>query len=514
MGKKYLVLFLSIIMTLFSVLPVTTAQSKSAPVTVASACWTEGEFKAYVHLKEGYKGKIAETGVMVNNNSGNARGEVRSLAKSGQPVRYMLLLDLSTSIPQYQQRIQAFVETLTQKETQKYQITVAGFGEKFEILEENLTKEEAVQKAVADITCDHRATDIGGGITEALKYLSGKYKSGKGLMNLVVLSDGVPYLSGNYENEEDGIKETSQKAAKAIANTPEISLHTVGFCEWDPTVMKAVSKGSGLNVSAYSVEEAKSAAQQIAEYTDSLYLTQIPFSWDFDTDRLDVQLMITESDSQDMNVIPIQSVANIDRIDDMDLSKTPEVTIIEEEPVSEGEESDEGNEDITGDDGTEEPVVEPEDTEKEETPQKENGGISKNLLIPVCVALALLLAVIVFVVLRVSRSRQKTEVCDGNAGIAMRLEILSGNCKNTEDTFILRDQIMIGSSSSCDLIFKENGVAPENSRIFIQDQIIYIENMNEKENNTCLGGMRIYAPNRLRSGDEISIGSVRFIFRF
>lgn len=302
-------------------------------------------------------------------------------------------------------------------------------------------------------------------------------------------------------------------AAEAIANTPEISLHTVSFSEWDATIMGAVSTGSGLDVSAYSVQGAKSAAQQIAEYTDSLFLTQIPFSWDFDSDRMDLQLLISDPASMDMSLAPINSVANIDRIEDMDLSKTPEITIIEEEPEAEGDESDEDSEEIEDEEETEEVVEEPED-KKEDSKEKEKTGISNKLLIPICAVAALLLAVIVFMIVRASRSRKKTGVNDGNAGITMRLEVISGNVKNSNANFILRDQIIIGSSSSCDLVFKETDIAPKNSRIFMQDQLIFIENINEKENNTCIGGMKIYAPNRLRSGDEISIGSVRFIFRF
>lgn len=509
MGRKVSALFLSVLLTLFSVLPVTAAETTNTSVSVASACWTEGKFTAYVHPQSGYDTSIAETGVMVNNNTGNSRGKLQTLAESGQPVRYMLLLDLSSSMPQYKKRVLAFTEALTQGETQEYQITVGGFGERFEILEENLSSAEAVQTFFNNITYEHRATDIGRGVVEALKYLSGKYKAGKGPMNLVVLSDGVPYLSGNYESEEAGIRETAQMAAEAIANTPEISLHTVSFSEWNSTIMGAVSTGSGLDVSAYSVQGAKSAAQQITEYTDSLFLTQIPFSWDFDSKRMDLQLMITDSDSMGMGLIPIHNVANIDRIEDMDLSKTPEITILEEEPEAEG------SEEIEDEEETEEVAGELEETdEKADGKQEEKTRINKKLLIPVCVAAALLLAVIVFIILRVSRSRKKAGVYDENAGITMRLQVISGSVKNTDETFILRDQIIIGSSSFCDLVFKDKDIAPKNSRIFMQDQLIFIENINEKENNTCIGGMKIYAPNRLRSGDEISIGSVRFIFRF
>ena len=65
----------------------------------------------------------------------------------------------------------------------------------------------------------------------------------------------------------------------------------------------------------------------------------------------------------------------------------------------------------------------------------------------------------------------------------------------------------------CDLVWSDRCVSKKNSRIYIKDQTIYIEDLNSKE-GTVLGGMRLYAPNPLRSGDVISIGAVSFILRF
>ena len=55
--------------------------------------------------------------------------------------------------------------------------------------------------------------------------------------------------------------------------------------------------------------------------------------------------------------------------------------------------------------------------------------------------------------------------------------------------------------------------APRHSRIFFREGYLYIEDLGTK-NGTVLGGMRLYAPNRLRSGDEITVGetTLRFLF--
>ena len=92
-------------------------------------------------------------------------------------------------------------------------------------------------------------------------------------------------------------------------------------------------------------------------------------------------------------------------------------------------------------------------------------------------------------------------------------EELSGNIRNMEKQICLQDQILIGRSRMCDLVWSDRCVSKKNSRIYIKDQTIYIEDLNSKE-GTALGGMRLYAPNPLRSGDVISIGAVSFILRF
>ena len=95
----------------------------------------------------------------------------------------------------------------------------------------------------------------------------------------------------------------------------------------------------------------------------------------------------------------------------------------------------------------------------------------------------------------------------------MKLEVLSGKTRTKADEFYLKDWLLIGSDPSCDLVFDEPEVAGRNSRIFFEEGYLYIEDLASPA-GTALGGMRLYAPNRLRSGDEISIGDVLFRFTF
>ena len=97
--------------------------------------------------------------------------------------------------------------------------------------------------------------------------------------------------------------------------------------------------------------------------------------------------------------------------------------------------------------------------------------------------------------------------------IPMHLEVLSGSASSPNRDFYLKDYILIGSADDCDLVFADEEVAAHNSRIFFSQGYLYIEDLGSPA-GTALGGMRLYAPNRLRSGDEISIGNVLFRFNF
>lgn len=93
------------------------------------------------------------------------------------------------------------------------------------------------------------------------------------------------------------------------------------------------------------------------------------------------------------------------------------------------------------------------------------------------------------------------------------MELLGGICATPQREFRMQSELLIGSDKRCDIVLPEAGIAPQNTRIFVQDQMLYIEDLNT-ESSTLLSGMKIHAPNRLRSGDEITVGNVHMRFRF
>ncbi len=97
--------------------------------------------------------------------------------------------------------------------------------------------------------------------------------------------------------------------------------------------------------------------------------------------------------------------------------------------------------------------------------------------------------------------------------IPMRIEILTGNYMGKGRDFHLVNELFVGRDPSCNIVFSDQDVSARNSRIYVQNNLVYIEDLHS-EYGTAISGMRIYAPNRLRSGDEVSIGEVCFRVRF
>lgn len=97
---------------------------------------------------------------------------------------------------------------------------------------------------------------------------------------------------------------------------------------------------------------------------------------------------------------------------------------------------------------------------------------------------------------------------NANTGF-LHMEVIAGNCRTKKKEFSLEHTLLIDSGRECDIIRKEKSISEQSARIFIHDGIPCIEDLNSPQ-GTLLNGMRIFAPNRLRSGDIVSIGKVRF----
>ncbi|MGN0489773.1 MAG: FHA domain-containing protein [Ruminococcus sp.] len=449
----------------------------------------------------------------VNNNSVGVDYLNNNVAKSTK-VSYMLLVDLSTSMSSQRSKVNAFAQSLMEAEKAKVKFSISSFGEKFQVNSQNLTTVDSLTEELNKLQFNQNATDICDGVNKALNFLTKNNREPGEFVNLVLITDGKPYLSNTIENQQEVIQSSAKKTKKHLSNTSDVVVHSISFGEWENTTFEAVSSGTGKHTIAYTIDEIKSFAEQTANYSDNLYPLSYAVNISSNIKYFDAQLSIVFKGGNRVEAVKEKSIRNLDYIQ----IKKPSETEPETEPVAKSKKK--KNAVIE----KEAPTVQ-QDTEttanasdnsnieiKDNEPFKVDSDFIKLGIIIGISAVAVLS--VVFAVIIVKKSKNKRKALSGASHrINMVLEDISGNCKNKTSDLVFCGELIIGRNSSCDIVVKDKAVAPRNSRIFIKDNTIYIENIGENT-STAVGGMKIYSPNKLRSGDEITVGKSLFRLRF
>jgi flagellar basal body-associated protein FliL len=97
--------------------------------------------------------------------------------------------------------------------------------------------------------------------------------------------------------------------------------------------------------------------------------------------------------------------------------------------------------------------------------------------------------------------------------LPIQLDIYNGESPTGSRTLYMAQDLIIGSGPNCDIIFSEPYVSGQNTRIFLQNGTVMIEDMNST-NGTYAAGLRVNKAAPLKSGDVISIGEAEFCLKF
>lgn len=138
------------------------------------------------------------------------------------------------------------------------------------------------------------------------------------------------------------------------------------------------------------------------------------------------------------------------------------------------------------------------------------------MIAAVCGAIVLILLIVIFVILlRKKRPADTDEPTHGSSswGMPVRLEILSGECYNAELNLRLRRNLTIGTDKGCDIVFEDSAMQPLHAVISVDSNTVTLDECSSA-GVTYIGGMKIFAPNRLRSGDIVTIGATSFCIFF
>lgn len=514
MRKKILTLCLALLMLSVSVVGAQGAEMPGDSCKVASAYFTGEDLYVFLEPQEG-KNLPSEMGLLLNQAQVDT-ATPESVWGSDTQVSYLFLMDLSTSMIEYQEQVMAFSEDLFRQEKQPIQVILAGFGDRFEVLEKDLTTDSAVRQAIRSVAYDHTATDLPGGVAQAAQYLATEMVPQGEVVNVVVFTDGIP-----WPEQSESRTEEAAALENTIVETPEMILHSVVFgSQGDPEILAALATGSGVDVAVPNSQNVAPGGEQVAAMVDGLSKLVFQPGIDMNSPRFEGQIFFNNDGASSFltlkNVrnypiaLPVDHPPTAQPAASYEPEPTPttQPTLHPENPVSEAPtESGQGPSSSV----EEEPHSAVESSAAAGFSQRPEAGDQSIPWIWIAAGCGVVAAVLVITGM-VLRSRAKGKTTEGHVGVAVKLEIIRGHQKGSQRIFYLDSPLIIGSGASCQLIWKDKDMPAQSARVFLQDQAVFIEGLTSAE--VYIGGIRIYTSNRLRSGDEVTIANTKFSFRF
>ena len=444
-------------------------------------------------------------------NGSDVKLEKVSDIQETEKVTHVILIDLSASMQDYAADVKSFLVALAQNSQLDTRFVLAGYRDS--VLMDSLvdTRSAFSQSEVLDQisnACNafsyfDENGQTGKSILEMIDYIQQAFPARPGsLVNLILLTNQAENLN-------------TELVQQALDTCPELVFSSVVFGRESVLPFRS----SGVQTFVNSDQAPYAAAEQLTQRLGSFYRVQFPitinsderssFSFRIGTNPAFEGAFLKEAGAHDVALFvtgengvhiggELASVREMEAVQNL-LMQEEISALLDEEPEDDAEAT-EANE------AEEEARSEQEITEQTETEEKTERH-SPIKWIAILVLLVLILLIVLLLALRGRRVKR-----DGPQ-IPMMLTVIHGDCKKDGKVIVLTDQVIIGRDRGCDVVFNNPDVSRRNTKVFLKNGFVFIEDLNSA-NGTALDGMRIYSQNRLRSGDEISIGSVKFCFKF
>ena len=151
----------------------------------------EGTLYAYMRL-ENTDQPITRAEAKIGPQSFPASTRLETVRQAGSPVTWLLLVDNSTSMPDFREETEAFAESLSASSGENTRLILATFGDAFAVVNGDVPPDD-LKGAVAAISMDERITRLHTAINQALDYFEGLPRERNELRCMVILSDGVKF---------------------------------------------------------------------------------------------------------------------------------------------------------------------------------------------------------------------------------------------------------------------------------------------------------------------------------
>ncbi|WP_283115094.1 VWA domain-containing protein [Intestinimonas timonensis] len=472
--------------------------------SVPAAFWQDGSLHVFARLNQDPGGAEPRLQLGTADLTLPAEGPLTQVSDSGTPVSYLLLVDRSNSMGGLSWNVTSFAKRLIREDAH---FSLATFGVDFQLVDTGGGTGDELLTALGGISYDEGGTDLPTAVVAAMDHLEALDRSPGELVNLVILTDGVT------EEVEDG--EALEMARYRVDEDSSVLVHTVGLATGREVSQEALNALASLGTGVHTVVgsggvSADAAARAVVQDVGGLWTAAFPVTSQGERFFSDASLCLFPAGAKE----PSLRLA----IPDAPLLAGGEGTA---PPDQEAPEPTSGGETPAQTDGLAPTETAPETAAPPESDGGSGvGGVAPagdaDRLDPVWIAggTGLAVAVLAAVLLLVRRCRRTDPGEDVPPGaIRLHLEVLEGRCDQDGQELYLNGTLTIGRDKRCDLRFRERTLPPQAGLICLRDGFLFLEALDPRC-ETLLEGMRLYRPSRLRSGDVISMGPVRFLFRF
>lgn len=446
----------------------------------------DGTLYTYVDITENDR-PITKADAKIGTQIFPATHKLETVRQAGSPITYLILVDNSNSMPEFQADVTAFAQVLAESSGANARFTLATFGRDFQVVAENMSADVFAEQ-IGTLSYAETITRLHSGIAGALDYFEGIPRQGNELRSMIVLTDAVQYDPQGGVPYEELLERVEQS---------DVMLHAVGFGNDTASLasMETLIRASGGFQWVIGPESsAANAADELTAYTDRLFVT----GFDLTGCSADgtQRVSVTFASGSEL-VCRAEMDVELPAAEVPDPEETPEKPVTPMPPANEGSTQPAApsrNAENTNDDGP-------------------------NLLI-VGTPIAVVLVIVAVVVLLTKRKKTTPAATSTHAGVAseesgifMRLEVLQGELTSQKTELTLVKELFVGRDSGCDIVFNDTLLAPHHCRISLMDGAIRIEDLHSAS-GTAVNGEAIHDTQRLRSGDKITIGNSDFRLKF
>ena len=455
--------------------------------SVPAAFWQDGTLYAFARLTRDPAGAEPRLQLGTADLTLPAEGPLARVSDAGTPVSYLLLVDRSNSMGGLSGNVTAFAKRLIREEAA---FSLATFGVDFQLLDTGGGTGDELLAALDGVAYGEEGTDLPTAVVAAMDHLEARDRSPGELVNLVILTDGVT------EAVENG--EALEMARYRVAEDPSILVHTVGLATGREVSQEALDALASLGIGVHTVVgsggvSADAAARAVVQDVDGLWTAAFSVAAQGEGSFGNASLCLLPEGADTPSLrLTLPAVPLLTGGEGTAPPETPAPSPGGEAPAQTPDPA--PTETAPGESPPAETVAPP------ESAGGSGGGAAApagDALCPDPVWIAggagLAVAVAAAALLLLRRRRRADLGTDVPPGaIRLHLEVLEGRC---------------------DQDGRERSLPPLAGRICLRDGSLFLEELDPRC-ETLLEGMRLYGPSRLRSGDVISMGPARFLFRF